>query len=77
MLIPPCYDATNKVDCPNRTATCHQTCGAWKEYEQARDEAYEERNRIKDVQCSIYERRRAKYFKHLKTHPNKNQTRDD
>lgn len=43
MPIPPCYDAMNKVDCPNRSANCHAACDLWRDYEIERDKAYEKR----------------------------------
>lgn len=64
MPIPPCYDILNKVDCPNRTQTCHRTCKLWRDYEIDRDKEYDKRNMAKVVYISAFEKRRIKALKH-------------
>ena len=46
MAEPPCYDKINKLDCEQRSATCHSTCPRWAEYEKERDAEYRERSYI-------------------------------
>jgi len=46
MATPPCFDTVKKMDCPERSKTCHATCPRWKDYEKERDAEYKARSLI-------------------------------
>lgn len=58
MLQSPCFDAKSRIDCPNRSGTCHTTCEKWAEFEKVKQAEYATREKTRERLSAIYNYKR-------------------
>lgn len=59
----PCFNRETRTDCPKRKAGCAVDCPDWAKYVKERDEEYERRKILSEVNCTIFSSRSRLYKK--------------